>query len=290
MFKQRLNQSENIRVQNRVFVMALIVFIAIAALSIIQAISNNLQKHEKINELVSYLISDQSSSVEKDSYRYENLQYEKYFEDKIIDEINKYSGEEKWNKLNGMYDYIYNENIKSSIKEMALNYLNKEKETVINTTDFSEIQSYIYKAIEYNEKFSDTHNEFENLCLSREQLISKISELLEPIIVKDGLGGYYDDKKDVYKGYNNSETIGVVYHADISSYEFYGDILVSNSKEYWQDLIQDENTALNQKMLDNNGSKDITIYYCKGNSINIPDLSYFNNIISSDKNFPKLYF
>ena len=50
MFKQRLNQSENIRVQNRVFVMALIVFIAIAALSIIQAISNNLQKHEKINE------------------------------------------------------------------------------------------------------------------------------------------------------------------------------------------------------------------------------------------------
>lgn len=99
---------------------------------------------------------------------------------------------------------------------------------------------------------------------------------------KDGLGGYYDDKKDVYKGYNNSETIGVVYHADISSYEFYGDILVSNSKEYWQDLIQDENTALNQKMLDNNGSKDITIYYCKGNSINIPDLSYFNNIISSD--------
>ena len=107
MFKQRLNQSENIRVQNRVFVMALIVFIAIAALSIIQAISNNLQKHEKINELVSYLISDQSSSVEKDSYRYENLQYEKYFEDKIIDEIitNDMTTKEK---IKAFHDYVIN--------------------------------------------------------------------------------------------------------------------------------------------------------------------------------------
>lgn len=287
----------------------IIIFISVVILLVvIISFFNNLQIRNKTEEVVNYFFYNNNSSTSTDVNNYKDyietsiseLQDNTYFKNKIIDEVNKYSEKDKWDKLNIIYDIIYDKDFKSNIKEITLNYLSKEKEIVINTNDFSEIKSYIYHVIEYNEKFNnfselneikdkdkiiEAKNELTQLFFTHEQLASKISELLEPIIIKDGMGGYYDDKKDKYKGYNNSERIGVVYHADISSYKFYGDILVKNIKEYWQDTIQDENTALNQKMLDNNGRKDITIYYYKENSINVPNSTYFDNAISATNTY-----
>ena len=91
-------------------------------------------------------------------------------------------------------------------------------------------------------------------------VIPKLTENATPLIIKDGMGGYYDTLKEEYK--NDSGTfsaLDVELGTTSRRYSFYGDFMVkTTSKRY----TRKNGSSLEESQLSKKDESSTTVYYC----------------------------
>ena len=141
--------------------------------------------------------------------------------------------------------------------DFVLSVIQPKLNEVINGGDFNALMEYISNLANLLEEVPEfSAVEF----LPAESVIPVLTENATPMIIKDGMGGYYDALKEDYK--NGTGTFGAL-DVDLGTtsrnYSFYGDFMSkSTSKRY----TRKNGSELEESQLSKKDESSTTIYYC----------------------------
>ena len=109
-------------------------------------------------------------------------------------------------------------------------------------------------------------------------VIPILTENATSMIIKDGVGGYYDDLKEDYKNGNGTfSALDVELGTTSTIYSFHGDFMTrSSSKRY----TRKNGSALEESQLSKKDESSITVYYC-GEEISVHE-QYFYKAFNYD--------
>ncbi len=165
-------------------------------------------------------------------------------------------------------------------KELFLSATENMRNEAFSSGDMNLIMSYISDIAYCLEKIPTL--QFAEI-LPADTLIPLLTKDAEPIIVKDGQGGYYDDKKEEYDNHSGDvSALGVDVAKKHIIYSFSGDFMTKSSSVRY---TRKNGTDLEESQLSRYDKSSSTIYYC-GEEIQV-NKDYFYKARGSETAYQK---